>query len=103
MEAFSCHQGLGRSLLALGLREQRSEIVNYQSAYFNIGIRNRRNSVAELFSATSDAAGMRGRGPVKIRTPPQILLVGLGTEKCPLLQLKGFFSDIKVNTKFLFY
>lgn len=95
METFSCHQGLGRSLLAVSLREQRSEIVNYQSAYFNMDVR---NCVEELLSATSDAAGMRGRGCVQIRMPPQNVLVGLGTEKWLLLQLKAFFSDIKVNT-----
>lgn len=74
METFSCHQGLGRSLLAVGLKERRSEIVDYQSANFNTDIRNCRN--CRIFSVTSDAAGTRGKGHVKIRMPPQILLVG---------------------------
>lgn len=98
METFSCRQGLGRSTLVVSLRERRSEIVDYQSADLNTDVR---NSVAELFSATSDAAGLRGKGHVMITPPPQVLLVGLGAEKWPLFQLKAFFADIKVNTKFL--
>lgn len=99
METFPCRRGLGRSTLVVSLRERRSEIVDYQSADLNTDVR---NSVAELFRATSDAAGMRGKGHVMIRmAPPQVLLVGLGAEKWPLFQLKAFFADIKVNTKFL--
>lgn len=48
-------------------RERRSEIVEGQSADFNTDVR---NSVAELFGATSGAAGMRGKGHVMIRMPP---------------------------------
>lgn len=60
-------------------------------------------TVTELFSATSNAAGMRGTAHVKIGMLSQILLGGLKAEIWPLLQLKAFFSVIKVNTKFLLY
>lgn len=92
METFSCRQGWGRSTLVVSLRERRSEIVDYQSADLNTDVR---NSVAELFSATSDAAGMRGKGHVMIRMPPPTPLGRIRGRKMASVPTESFLCRHK--------